>query len=1217
MKRVGALLRKCSLRRTVTVLVALVALLVAPAVAQAAIAQRGTATTGSSITTALTINKPAGVVAGDVMIVNIAQQGNNTTAPSLAGWTLIRGADLAGGTARYGAVLYRVANGSEGANFTFTLGAGTVGSAGAIVAFSGVDGTTPFDVASPAISVQGNQVGVSATTLTTVSNNTAVIMFGMAASASPTWSGWSVTSPGGLTELYDFQLATFATVGAGWAPKPTAGATGAGVATLSAAERNGGILVALRPGSSDTTAPVTATVTTPTNLGLYRAATVPEPFAGQAADNVGGSGIDTDAVRFTLANPSGQYWNGASFVAGVTRLEANNSGTTSGTAVTWSEDATLPTWSSATEGTYTVQAVVTDKSSNTTTGTAITFRLDRTAPTVTVNQAAGQLDPTNNPSIQFTVVFSEAASGVAIGDFTVGGTAPGSPHVDSVTGSGTTYTATVHGATGSGTVTLIMPAGGATDLAGNANTASTSTDNSVTYDNVAPTVTVNQAAGQLDPTNNPSIQFTVVFSEAASGVAIGDFTVGGTAPGAHVDSVSGSGTTYTVTVHGATGSGTVTLTMPAGGAADAAGNTNEASTSTDNSVTYNDVPPTVTVNQASGQVDPTNNPSIEFTVVFSESVTGVDIADFTVGGTAPGAHVDSVSGSGDTYAVTVHGATGSGTVTLIMPAGGAIDAASNPNEASTSTDNTVTYDNVAPTVTVNQASGQLDPTNNPSIEFTVVFSEAASGVAIGDFTVGGTAPGAHVDSVSGSGSTYTVTVHGATGSGTVTLTMPAGGATDLAGNANEASTSTDNSVTYDNVAPTVTVNQASGQADPTNNPSITFTVVFSESVTGVGAGDFTVGGTAPGAHVDSVSGSGTTYTVTVHGATGSGTVILTMPAGGASDGAANTNEASTSTDNTVTYDNVAPTVTVNQAAGQADPTNNPSIEFTVVFSESVTGVGAGDFTVGGTAPGAHVDSVSGSGTTYTVTVHGATGSGTVILTMPAGGASDGAGNTSAASTSTDNSVTYVTPLVILAPAPGTASGGSIVPVLFTVRNQTDVTMTLTLTPSCDAGWLTSIVGGAAQILSPHTDVVRTVNVTVPGSAAGSTLVRLSATGDGTATGMASLDVPSSAPRAGIPTVSWHVHRGRLFRVLGSLKPPHKALRRWVVLRFERKLEDGTWVFVKDSRAVSYAKGHGSPSNHYAVRTRLSTRGFYRVRAYHPAHGGEPATWSGYNWFYVR
>jgi hypothetical protein len=358
----------------------------------------------------------------------------------------------------------------------------------------------------------------------------------------------------------------------------------------------------------------------------------------------------------------------------------------------------------------------------------------------------------------------------------------------------------------------------------------------------------------------------------------------------------------------------------------------------------------------------------------------------------------------------------------------------------------------------------------------------------------------------------------------------------------------------------------------------------------------------------------------VHGATGSGTVTLTMSADGAADAATNTNEASTSTDNSVTYDNVKPTVTVNQASGQADPTNSATIQFTVVFSESVTGVDATDFTVGGTAPGLpHVDSVTGTGDTYTVTVHGATGSGTVTLTMSADGAADAATNTNEASTSTDNTVTYVTPLLILAPGPGTVSAGSVVPVLFTVRNQTDDTMTLTLDAACGAGWLTSIVGGAAEVLPPHTDVVRTVNVTIPGGAAGATIVTLSASGDGAAIGTASLNVPSTVVplRAGVPRLSWIVRRGRYFRVLGSLNPPHKALRRWVVLRFERKLADGTWVFVKDSRAVSYAKGHGSPSNHYAVRTRLKVRGFYRVRAYHPAHAGEPATWSGNNWFYVR
>ena len=92
-------------------------------------------TTSTSTNTNLTINKPVGVVAGDMMLVNIAKGGNNTTAPSLAGWTLISGANLNGGTNRYGAVLYKIAGGAEPANYTVALGGGTNSASGGIVAF--------------------------------------------------------------------------------------------------------------------------------------------------------------------------------------------------------------------------------------------------------------------------------------------------------------------------------------------------------------------------------------------------------------------------------------------------------------------------------------------------------------------------------------------------------------------------------------------------------------------------------------------------------------------------------------------------------------------------------------------------------------------------------------------------------------------------------------------------------------------------------------------------------------------------------------------------------------------------------------------------------------------------------------------------------------------------------------------------------------------------
>ncbi|MEJ0056078.1 MAG: hypothetical protein WDN75_10700 [Bacteroidota bacterium] len=67
----------------------------------------------------------------------------------------------------------------------------------------------------------------------------------------------------------------------------------------------------------------------------------------------------------------------------------------------------------------------------------------------------------------------------------------------------------------------------------------------------------------------------------------------------------------------------------------------------------------------------------------------------------------------------------------------------------------------------------------------------------------------------------------------------------------------------------------------------------------------------------------------------SGTVILPIAAANVQDVAGNNNNASTFTDNTVTFDNVVPTVTVNQAGAQADPTNVNTISFTAVFSEPI------------------------------------------------------------------------------------------------------------------------------------------------------------------------------------------------------------------------------------------------------------------------------------------
>src|SRR4029077_4494125 len=134
----------------------------------------------------------------------------------------------------------------------------------------------------------------------------------------------------------------------------------------------------------------------------------------------------------------------------------------------------------------------------------------------------------------------------------------------------------------------------------------------------------------------------------------------------------------------------------------------------------------------------------------------------------------------------------------------------------------------------------------------------ATDVSFAGSTVGGTLQAI----VAGSGANYSISVSGMTGIGTLVVSIPGGAAPDTAGNLNTASTSTDNSVLFDNVAPTVTINQSAAQPDPTSS-AITFDVHFSEPVTGfTAAGVNFTGSTVGGTLLANVIGSGADYTVT-------------------------------------------------------------------------------------------------------------------------------------------------------------------------------------------------------------------------------------------------------------------------------------------------------------------------------------------------------------------
>ncbi|MFC2095510.1 beta strand repeat-containing protein [Candidatus Bipolaricaulota bacterium] len=331
----------------------------------------------------------------------------------------------------------------------------------------------------------------------------------------------------------------------------------------------------LGPFQIDTTPPSVPTGLDPSN-GSYSNDTSPT-LSWIASTDTGGSGIrTTDAYRIVVTGPV----NRDTYV---------------------SDTDYNPTLS---EGTFTWKVYARDNAGNVSSYTAdTTLYIDATQPGVTIDEASAQVDPTTTSPVLFTVVFDEpiddttfTTTDVSVaGPGTVGAVTEVAPNND------TTFEVSI-AMTGDGTVVPTIPAGGIEDFAGNTNTVSTSTDNSVTYDGSKPNVTINKAGTQSDHTNAFPVTFTAVFDEPINTgtFTAGDVSLGGTYLVAQVTGVSeiapNNGTTFSITVNVLVhlNDGTLVATIPAGRVEDPFGNTNEASTSTMNTVTMDTDPPALT-----------------------------------------------------------------------------------------------------------------------------------------------------------------------------------------------------------------------------------------------------------------------------------------------------------------------------------------------------------------------------------------------------------------------------------------------------------------------------------------------------------------------------------------------------------------------------------------------------------------------------------------------
>jgi len=521
----------------------------------------------------------------------------------------------------------------------------------------------------------------------------------------------------------------------------------------------------------------------------------------------------------------------------------------------------------ADSGTYNGGAVNHQHAISKATGAVVELQADTTAPTVTLSSSVANAGSTSQSPVSMTATFSETVTGFTVGDITVtGGSA------SNFTGSGSSYTFSVT-PSGQGSISVSIGSGVCQDLFGNSNTASSSY--SFTYDSVQPTVSLSSTTSSGSAVNSSPVLVTATFSEAVTGFVAGDVT----AFNATISGFSGSGTTYSFSVT-PSGQGAVSVSIGSGVCQDAAGNMNQASAPFQ--FTYDTIQPSVTISSLVSSGGFVSAGPVSMTATFSEPVTGFTSQDLSLGNCS----LSNFSGSGTTYTFDLLPAN-DGEVTVLIPAGVCQDSAGNTNTASGSY--SFTMDSLAPSVVLSS----LTVLNGGSVStgpvsMAATFSEAVTGFTSEDITV----TNGSVSSFSGSGGSYLFSV-APSSEGLVSVLIGSGVCQDSAGNNNAASSTF--SFTFDSVAPTVTisaVNAETGAAVLSGSViaqiALVITASFSEAVTGVLAGDFSVSGGAVSSFTDLGGGQ---YSIRLTPSQ-DGQMSISLPAGAAQDLAGNNSGAS-------------------------------------------------------------------------------------------------------------------------------------------------------------------------------------------------------------------------------------------------------------------------------------------------------------------------------------
>ena len=258
--------------------------------------------------------------------------------------------------------------------------------------------------------------------------------------------------------------------------------------------------------------------------------------------------------------------------------------------------------------------------------------------------------------------------------------------------------------------------------------------------------------------------------------------------------------------------------------------------------------------------------------------------------------------------------------------------------------NTLAFTSSSTTITsLNRAS--TNPSNASTVNYTLTFAAANTGVTASNFSLSGAASTGAVVGTPTTSNNITWTVPVTTGSTDGTLTLSVANATGWSPGVSNTLpfTTAGQDYTMDKTKPTVSISAPSSSIVGTGG-TVTYLVTYTDTnfnSSTLGTGGITLNATGGAGGTVSVTGTGNTRTVTISSITGTGTLGITVAAATATDTAGNTNLVS-SANSTVSV------ITANVIDFEAAPTGGWSLSSPMTLNTGATGYGSA--TLGASSP---------------------------------------------------------------------------------------------------------------------------------------------------------------------------------------------------------------------------------------------------------------------------